>query len=389
MKNIRVYLDYAATTPLDRRVINAMQKIEMEAFGNPNSIHREGQIARTYIDEARRIIADIFMRREQDVVFTPSATAANNFVLQGIIKRFKKLHPDKTPEVIISPLEHASVYEVARALEQEALIKVHIVPINNNGEILIDELQKKISSKTALVSVQWVNNETGIIQPIREITRLIKKYHEENQTPYPFFHTDAVQGIGHLPIDNILGVEYTTISAHKIYGPKGIGVLLLPQEPLLSQIIYGGGQEHGWWSGTEATERIVGCAEAIKQATHEQKKDFEILSKRYAYTIQKLNQCSVRERIIIRNWKPISPHILSIQLRNTTRPDIALDQKGVAVSSGAACSQQSVSPSRVLRALGLSAQEAQESIRISFGKQTTEKEIDMFIKRLEAYLENK
>jgi cysteine desulfurase len=380
MKNSRIYLDYAATTPLDPRVVDVIQKTQAEIFGNPNSIHREGQVARAKIDEARRSVAEIFNRQEQDVVFTPSATVANNLVLQGVVKRFKKLYPDIIPEIIISPLEHASVYETARAMEREGIIKLHTLSIDTNGQISIDELRKEISQKTALVSVQWVNNETGIIQSIQEIAEVIKENRTKNQTPYPFLHTDAVQGIGHLPITDIANTDYATLSAHKIYGPKGIGVLLLPQDPLLDPIIYGGGQENGWWAGTEPTERIVGCATALAYAHHEQKKNYETLSKIRAYTIQKLHQCDTYERIIIREWKLISPHILSIQLFGITRPDIALDMRGIAVSSGAACSQQSVAPSRVLQMLGLSATEAQESVRISFGKQTTKKEIDDFVK---------
>ncbi|MFA7201699.1 MAG: cysteine desulfurase family protein [Candidatus Paceibacterota bacterium] len=376
----RIYLDHAATTPLDPRVRTAMELWQKE-LGNPNSIHAEGQRIRGAIDESRRTVAHIFERDEKQVVFIPSATAANNLILEGVIKRFKRLYTHVTPEIIISPLEHASVYEVARRLEREQEIVLTILSIDEQGRISPKELREKISPRTALVSIQWVNNETGIIQPVKEIIEILREYRTTSESAYPFFHTDAVQGIGHGPHQDLLGIDYITLSAHKIYGPTGIGVLLIPQEPLLEPIIYGGGQENGWWSGTESVDRIVGCAHALSYVIEEQKDQFKNLLELYTYAKEVL-QTRIPQVSFYGDDKFISPHILSFRIPGVLRPDIALDLAGIAVSSGAACSQQSVAPSRVLQVLGASVISAQESIRVSFGKQTTKKDIDQLIDRI-------
>jgi cysteine desulfurase len=374
----RIYFDYAATTPLDPRVRAAMEPYQKNLTGNPNSIHHEGQGARAAIDKSRQVVADIFKRAEEQIIFTPSATSANNLALQGIVKRFKKLYPHLIPEIIISPLEHASIYETARVLEREGEIILTLLTVNTNGQISLEELQEKISQRTALVSIQWVNNETGIIQPVEKIFEIMQTYRARHQTAYPFFHTDAVQGIGHLNIEKILNVDYITLSAHKIYGPTGIGVLIIPKEPLLEPIIYGGGQENNWWSGTESTDRIVGCGVAIKNALSEQQKESQHLKVLREYFIKQVSKHA--PHIIVRGEDNIqSPHIVSLHIPESIRPDVALDLAGIACSSGAACSQQSVAPSRVLQALGASIQEAQESVRVSFGKQTTKEEIDILV----------
>ena len=373
----RIYLDYAATTPLDPQIADAMCEIQKHV-GNPNSIHHEGQIMRGFIDEARRNVAQIFDRAEQNVVFVPSATAANNFVLQGVVKRFKKLYAHIIPEIIISAVEHASIYEVARMLEREKEIVLTILPVDAQGSISMQELREKISERTALISIQWVNNETGIMQNIKEIAKIVASYKEQNQSVYPFFHTDAVQGIGHLPMQDCKVVDFITISAHKIYGPTGIGVLLMPQEPLIDPVLYGGGQENGWWSGTESADRIVGCAKAIVEALNNQEEQMHHYAMLRSYAKEKLQAHSAGISFY-GNEENVSPHIISFRIPQVLRPDIALDLEDIAVSSGAACSQQSVAPSRVLQAMGVSATYAQESIRVSFGKQTTKKEIDVLV----------
>ncbi|MCL5012154.1 MAG: cysteine desulfurase [Patescibacteria group bacterium] len=382
----RIYLDYAATTPLDPHVAKAMHEAQ-EHTGNPNSIHQEGQIMRGFIDQARNDIAEVFSCTQEQIVFTPSATAANNLVLQGVVQRFKKLFPNITPEIIISPLEHASVYEVARALERDEEIILTILSVDTNGQISPRKLVEQISARTALVSVQWVNNETGIIQPTQEIIKVLHEYRAKHQTVYPFFHTDAVQGIGHVSLSEIQGSDFITISAHKLYGPTGVGVLVMLQNPLLDTLVQGGGQENGWWSGTESTDRIVGCAEAIKQILKNQDKETEHLKQLHTYTKEQL-QKHIPHIQFYGSDEYTSPHIVSLYLPGVVRPDIALDLEGIAVSSGAACSQQSVSPSRVLQALGASITQAQESLRISFGKQTTKKEIDVLVEKLKLIIEN-
>lgn len=376
----RIYLDYAATTPLDPRVRVAMELWQKET-GNPNSIHAEGRRMRGAIDESRRTIAQIFNRKEEQIVFTPSATTANNLVLQGVIKRFEKLYPQIIPEIIISPMEHASVYETVRRLEREEKIILTILSVDAQGIISLAELEKKISSRTALVSIQWVNNETGIIQPIEKITQIIQSYREKHENVYPFFHTDAVQGIGHIDIKQIQDAEYITASAHKIYGPTGIGILILPQEPLLDPIVYGGGQENAWWSGTESVDRIVGCAHACAWAVQEQVAQLQHMSQLCAHLKKELTT-RIPDVFFYGGDSLISPHIVSFRVPYMMRLDIALDLEGIAVSSGSACSQQSVAPSRILQSLGASVIDAQESIRVSFGKQTTKQDIDQLIDKI-------
>ncbi len=376
----RIYLDYAATTPLDPRVRAAMEPWYGVA-GNPNSIHAEGQRTRGAIDESRRTVAHIFERKEEQIVFTPSATTANNLVLQGVIQRFKKLYAHITPEIIISPLEHASIYETARRLEREKEIVLTILSIDAQGRISLKELEEKISPRTALISIQWVNNETGLTQPIQEITEVIRAYRATHESAYPFFHTDAVQGMGHLATQEIKNADYITISTHKIYGPTGLGILILPEEPLLEPIIHGGGQENGWWSGTESVDRIVGGARALLYAVEEQEDRFKNLSHLYTYTKKELST-RIPGVSFYGADEFISPHVVSFRVPGVLRPDIALDLEGIAVSSGAACSQQNVAPSRIFQALGASAVSAQESVRVSFGNQTTQKDIDHLIDKI-------
>jgi len=378
----RIYLDYAATTPLDARVRAQMERCQ-KLCGNPNSIHHEGQRVRAEIDTARRALAGVFGRDEQQVIFTASATTANNLVIHGVVERFKKLYPHLLPEIIISPLEHASVYEPARALERAGIIRLHLLPIHTDGTIEIEELKELLSEKTALVSVQWVNNETGIIHNVSEIIKAVSAFRTRTQSIYPYLHTDAVQGIGHVPSKEIEGADFISLSAHKVYGPTGVGVLCMPTHVLMEPIIYGGGQEYGWWSGTESVDRIVGCAHALMYALEEQKDAYTRLETLREYFIRRIQKYVPKIRICTSAWKHTSPHILSIHVCGIKRPDIALDMQGIAVSSGAACSVGSVVPSRTLQALGILDADAREMVRISMGKQTTQKEIDACVEVLQ------
>ena len=273
MKNI--YFDYAASTPVDRRVYKAMSpyfKRKAGLFGNPGSIHIFGQKATSVIDDARSIIAKELSAESDEIIFTGSATEANNLIVRGAIKSYYSIYRKtvRTPRIIISSIEHSSIIEVAKELERDGLADVIYVPAKQDGTVDVEYIKNKLSENTILVSVMYVNNETGAIQPIKEIAKIISDFKSSNKnTPndddnvYPIFHTDAVQAI-FLNESNVkkLGVDAMTLSAHKIYGPKGIGALYLSKNISDKMGVYpmitGGIHEGKLRAGTQTTPFIIG-----------------------------------------------------------------------------------------------------------------------------------
>jgi len=366
----RIYLDYAATTPVDNDVLKEMEPYFNKYFGNPSSIHNFGQQAKTAIEEARENIANILNCSSPEIIFTGSATEANNLAIFGIVKSAIK-RGNKSPHIITSQIEHPSILSVFKELEKQG-IKTTYIPVDNQGIIMIDSLKKAITPNTVLVSIMYANNEIGTIQPIQEISNIIKQL--GNKT---YFHTDAVQAINYLNCDvQELGIDLLTLSGHKIYGPKGIGVLYVRKECPIEPLILGGHQENNMRSGTENTANIVGLSNALektRQNLSDKIKKTERLRNMLIDGI--INTIPGAKLNGSKNVRLPNNANISIPKIEGESMVIALDQEGIAVSTGSACSSQSLKPSHVLLALGLSPEQAHGSLRFSLGNLTTEEEI--------------
>lgn len=429
MRKQRIYFDYAATTPLHPLVLRAMQPHFGAAFGNPSSLHAFGQEAIAAIDEARETVAHAIGAHFREIIFTGSATEANNLALRGTTQTIRRLMQNlvgdgqrsvsvsQRPRLIISAIEHESVLETARDLEKDG-VEVIYLPVNGEGFVDLRKLKEALDERTVLISVMYVNNEIGVIQPIAEIAKIIlgfrkqktengkvknSEFYSPNSDFYPLLHTDAVQALQYLDCDvNRLGVDLMTLSAHKIYGPKGIGALyvknlefrnqnlggnrsLYPKSYILNPVITGGGQEFGLRSGTQNTPLVVGFAKAVECAVgrrREETKRTEDLSSRFWNGLKKFcPEARVNGVEGAHGGKRAarrSPHILNVYFPGKRAEDllVKLDLAGIAISAGAACAARSGKPSYVIDALGHPRKRAEESVRVSFGRQTTVSEVD-------------
>ena len=395
--NRRIYLDYGASTPLDKRVLAAMRPYFSTKYGNAGSSHFFGQEASAAIFKARLAIAKVIGAKNDEIIFTGSATEANNLVLRGAIKAAIR-RGVKIPHIITSAFEHPSILATCRDLQADG-VEVTYLPVTRDGFVDLEALEQALKENTVLVSVMYVNNEVGTIQPIFKISEIIQEFktsHISHLTSnfskiYPLFHSDAVQAFQYLDCDvNKLGVDLMTISAHKIYGPKGIGALCIRNSKLknsktiLSPIITGGGQEpRGLNSGTPNTPYIVGFGEAV--LINEKIKDKEAARvealRDYAWraiqkSVPKARLNGSHENRIENNINVYFPGRRAHELM------IKLDLAGLAVSSGVACSARAVIPSITLMAMGLGEKRATESLRMTLGRPTTKNEIDYLVKQL-------
>jgi cysteine desulfurase len=464
----RIYLDYAATTPLDRDVAAVMKPYFSLRFGNPGSLHSFGQEAMAAVDCARGDVARAIGISPsggfREIIFTGSATEANNLALRGVVARAargvrehlnipKKRNVVRSGEfaspgklrVVISAVEHESVRRTAHDLECLG-IEVVELPVDRVGRVSIPALKRALNSRTILVSVMYVNNEIGTVQPIPEIARVIKDFRVSrvadcascsSRLPstcgvWPLFHTDAVQAPQFFDCNpDRLGVDLMTLSAHKIYGPKGVGVLYVRRNiegamhdamykvrrnklatahkwrgrelpaakllPPLLPVITGGGQEFGLRSGTENVPLIIGCAAAVAKVVRGRSKEARRIAALRRYFLRGVRCMYPRvevngAKLDIENVSlprgVSSPHILNVYFPDCRSEDllVKLDLLDVAVSGGPACSSRSFAPSQTLRALGFSKERVLQSIRFSFGKRTSMAELRAALTRLRSAL---
>lgn len=450
----KIYFDYAATTPLDPEVEKVMLPYFKEKFGNPGSLHSFGQEAIKAIDEARETIAESIGADFREIIFTGSATEANNLALRGIAKGIRNkelgimgrggskrtlIHNSKfiIPRIIVSAIEHESILETARDLEREG-VEVVYLPVDREGFVNLEKLKESLNERTILVSIMYANNEIGTIQPIAEISKIIKNFREsriKNQEfrdgkpiihnssfIIPLLHTDAVQAFQYLNCNvDDLGIDLMTLSAHKIYGPKGVGVLYVRNYEsgitnqgngkaiihnskfIIHPIVTGGGQEFGLRSGTENVPAIAGFAKAVRLSHNSRELENSRMRELGNYFWQGLKKVYPKAQLngimnqesgiknkktIIHNSLFIIPSILNVYFPGKKADDllIKLDMAGIAVSSGSACSVRSPKPSHVLGALGLSSERVKSSLRFSFGRFTTKEEIDEALERLKDIL---
>eukprot|EP00996_Jenningsia_fusiforme_P000007 NODE_1002_length_1767_cov_25.537835_g885_i0.p1 GENE.NODE_1002_length_1767_cov_25.537835_g885_i0~~NODE_1002_length_1767_cov_25.537835_g885_i0.p1 ORF type:complete len:448 (+),score=92.10 NODE_1002_length_1767_cov_25.537835_g885_i0:91-1344(+) len=366
-----LYLDAQATTPMDPRVLDAMLPFLTEQFGNPHSrTHSYGWGAEAASEEGRRQVAALLNAQPKEVVFTSGATESNNIAVKGVAHFYRET---KGNHIITTQTEHKCVLESCRRLEQEGF-EVTYLPVKQDGLIDLAELEAAIRPTTCLISVMMVNNEVGVIQPVEEIGRLARK----NKI---FFHTDAAQAIGKIPIDlSKLNVDLMSLSGHKIYGPKGIGALYVRRRPRVrvKSPVSGGGQERGFRSGTLPTSLVVGFGKACEVAGQEMERDHRHIS---ALSTRLYEGLKARIPEIILNGHPTQrfPGNLNISFECVEGESLLMALKDVAVSSGSACTSSTLEPSYVLRALGVSEENAHTSLRFGIGRFTTEEEIDYTI----------
>ncbi len=371
----KVYLDNNATTKASSRVIKTINSVLKYQWGNPSSGYREGKTASNVIEKAREQVAKSINAHSHEVYFSSCATESNNAVLNTLSKHF---YPAKR-KIISSPIEHPSVLKTLDFLETQGVI-VQYCAVDKFGFISAKELEKLIDDDTFLICCMYANNEIGTIQNIQEISAVAKIHNV-------LVLSDCVQAFGKIKVDvKELGVDYATFSAHKLYGPKGIGALYARISSPLEPFIHGGHQEEGMRAGTESVHNIAGFGEACKDVDNlvSHSEEVKLLKELF---IQQLR--AVKTNIVINSpSENCLPNTISVTLTGINSKELMmmLDFHGISVSSGSACSSQSNKPSRVLKAIGLSDTAAQETLRISLGKDTKKNDVWYTVKVIEKYL---
>ena len=362
----RIYLDYAATTPTHPDVVKAMLPYFTEAFGNPSSIYSYGQEAKGAIEEARVKVASLISARGEEIVFTSGGTEADNFAIKGVAFANER----KGNHIITSPIEHHAVTETCNFLKRRRF-RITYLPVDGYGMVDPDDVRKAITDKTILISVMRANNEMGTIEPIAEIARIAKE-------AGVYFHTDAVQAVGHIPVDvNELGVDLLSMSAHKLYGPKGVGALYIRKGTKLTPFMHGGEQERRRRASTENVPGIVGFGKAAELARQEMSKEAERLTslrdRLVKGLLERIDHTHLNGHPIIRLPNNVN---VSVDFVEGESMLLTLDLEGICASTGSACSSSSLEPSHMLLAIGLSHEQAHGSLRFSLGKWTTEEDIE-------------
>jgi len=375
----RIYLDYAATTPVRPEVIDAMLPCLREDWGNPSSIHGHGQAARAAVEGARRQVAALIGAADpEEINFTGSGTEADNWALKGITfaNRTRGNH------IITNVIEHHAVLESCHFLEQQGL-KVTYLPVDSNGLITPSAVKKALTPQTILVSIMHANNEVGTIQPLAEIGAITR-------AAGVYLHTDAVQTVGHIPVNvDKLKVDLLAISAHKLYGPKGIGALYIRQGVRIEPLIHGGGQEHGRRSGTENVPGIVGFGKAAELAVMELESEAGRITLLRDRLVQAILTTIPGTRLNGHPLKRLSNNVnISFDFVEGEPICLNLDLAGISVATGSACSSENAAASSVLLAMGLTPVQARGAIRFSLGKWTTENDINKVMTVLPGIIKN-
>lgn len=368
---MEIYLDNAATTRVSPQAAETVKNIMCDEFGNPSSMHSKGARAERIVRESAKKIADILKVKEKEIYFTSGGTESNNWALIGVAEANKR----KGNRIITSKIEHASVAAAVDFLSEHGYDVVKI-GTDKNGVLNLDELEEAIDDKTILVSVMAVNNEIGTLQPIEEISNIIKK-----KNPNVIFHSDAIQAFGKMRLNpKRLGVDMLSVSGHKIHAPKGIGFLYISEKIRISPLIYGGGQQNGMRSGTDNVPGIAALAQAAEDAYSNID---EIRDKMYGLRSRLIGGLSGIEDVVINSPENTlsAPHIVNASFLGI-RSEVmlhALEERGIYVSAGSACSSHKRSLSPTLLAIGCDKNRAESALRFSFCDETSEEEIDSAI----------
>jgi cysteine desulfurase len=377
----RIYLDHAATTPLDPRVLEAMLPFLHTHWGNPSSIYQEAREARKGLEDARRTVAEILGARPNEVVFTSGGSESDNSALRGVAQAVRRRAQarGRPPghHIITSAIEHHAILHTAEELEAEGF-RITYLPVDSTGLVDVDALERALDDQTILVSIMYANNEVGTIEPIAEMARLVKV-----RQPRAVFHTDAVQAVGALDINvDRLGVDMLSIAAHKLHGPRGVGVLYLRTRTPFSPQQLGGGQEKNRRAGTENVAGAVGLATAMRLA-------YEELPSRTAHIRALRDRLLTELPQLVPGIHVTGPRDPQVRLPNNfsccfehvegEAVLLQLDLAGIAASSGSACTSGSLEPSHVLKAMGVSNDLARGSLRLTVGKDNTQEDIDRLL----------
>lgn len=369
----QIYLDHASTTPMDKDVVDVMYPIYNDVFGNPSSVHSFGRKARQLLDEARLVMAQSIQANEKEIIFTSGGTEADNLALMGTA--FGNL--DKGNHIITTAQEHHATLHAAESLEKQGF-NVTYLPVYENGKVTVTDLKKALTDKTILVSIMYVNNETGMIQPIEEIGKLLKNHQA-------YFHTDAVQAFGLLDINvKEMGIDMLTATAHKINGPKGIGFLYASESVKLNALLFGGEQERKRRPGTENVVGAAGFKKAVQLATEQKGKRSVLYQEFKELFLSELKEYGILFKVNGDHDSMIASIVnLSFPGANVETMLTNFDLDGIAASSGSACTAGSVEPSHVLSAMyGESSECTTNSIRFSFGIYNTKENIKEAARRV-------
>lgn len=370
---MRIYADNAATTKVDKRVLDKMLPYFCDMYGNPSSVHSAGQEVKEAINEARKNVADAIGCDSGELYFTAGGSESDNWAIKGVAKKYAS----KGKHIISTKIEHHAVLHTLESLEKDGY-EITLLDVDNEGFVDPKALEKAIRPDTILITVMFANNETGVIEPIAEIGKIAKAHKI-------IFHTDAVQAIGHVPVNvKEMNIDMLSMSAHKFNAPKGIGALYIRKGVIIPNLIDGGGQEKGRRAGTENTAAIVGMGEAIKIATEcmesESKRIAALRDKLLNGLMQKIPECKQNTPTSDKKL----PGIANLSLKYIEGESILLmmDIKGICASSGSACTSGSLDPSHVLLALGLDHGTAHGSVRFSLDRFNTEEEVDYILETL-------
>ncbi len=367
MKNI--YLDYSATTPVDKEVLDTFTKVNLEYIGNPNSLHKLGLESKKLMDASIKQISNILGVLEDEVIFTSGASESNNLAIFGVVNKY----PNRGRHIITTKLEHSSVLEAVKYLETKGYV-IDYVKLDKNGLVDLDDLERLLSKDTVLVSICHVNSEIGIKQDINAIGKIIKKY------PTTIFHVDGTQAVGKINID-LSNVDLYSLSAHKFYGLKGCGLLIKKDNIEIDPIIHGGKSQTNYRSGTPALSLIVATSKALRLIYNDLDKKYDYVLELNEYLKNKLKN---NTNIIINSNEVCIPHILNISIPGI-KPETmlhALEEENIFISTKTACSKDN-SDSLSLTALGYDHEISGYSIRISLSYKTTYEEIDRFVSVLD------
>lgn len=374
-----IYLDHAATTPVDPQVLAKMLPYFSEKFGNPSSIYQFGQENRNAIDKSRQIIAKVLQSKPEEIFFTGSGTEANNWALFGIMEAYSSSSNKQNgsqKQLITTMIEHDSVIKTAEELKRRGF-PVTFLPVDQYGHVSAKDLENALKTPTALVSIMLANNEIGTIEHVQ---RLAEITHNNGA----LFHTDACQAAGAVSLDTqTLGIDLMSLNAGKIYGPKGVGALYIKSGIKITPLIYGGGQEHRLRAGTENVAGIVGFAEALKLAEEHREAESDRLIKLREKLLNGLKKLIPSLQL---NGNPVQrlPNNLNFSIPGIDGESLLLrlDMAGICASSGSACTSASLEPSHVLLGIGLSKDLAKSSLRLTLGRFTTNQEIDQVLEIL-------
>ncbi len=369
----RIYMDNAATTPIKKEVLDAMMPYLTDEFGNASSIYSYGRSAKSALDGARECVANALGAKANEIYFTACGSEADNWAIKGAAYALKS----KGKHIITSAIEHHAVLHTLEYLEKQGF-EVTYLGVDEYGMISLDELKKAIREDTILISIMFANNEIGTIMPIEEIGKIAK----ENKI---LFHTDAVQAVGHVPIDvQKMGIDMLSVSAHKIYGPKGVGALYVRNGVKIDNFMHGGAQERSRRAGTENVAGIVGFAKAIKLATDNVEETMERIGSLRDMMIEKISERIPYCRLNGHRTKRLCNNVnFSFEFIEGESLLLMLDMNGIAASSGSACTSGSLDPSHVLLSIGLKHELAHGSLRFSLGDFNTEDEIEKVVDKLE------